>query len=185
MIIANSLKQQGVKELNCDAFKDGLEAVMTNQPSIVSMQEADGMFREHMMGLQAEQQKAAAGEGIAFLAENAKRAEVTTTASGLQYEVITSGDGAKPTAEQTVEVHYHGTLINGTVFDSSVERRKSISFPVNGVIPGWVEALQLMSIGDKWKLYIPQELAYGERGAGQSIPPFSALIFEVELLGIM
>ncbi|MCL4125549.1 UNVERIFIED_CONTAM: hypothetical protein GTU68_022406 [Idotea baltica] len=157
---------------------------MTNQPAMMSLEEADGIFRTYMTGLQAEQSKAAATEGEVFLAENAKRAEVTTTASGLQYEVLSSGDGAKPEASQTVEVHYHGTLINGTVFDSSVQRGKSISFPVTGVIPGWVEALQLMSVGDKWKLFIPQELAYGAQGAGGSIPPYSALVFEVELLGI-
>lgn len=184
MIIANSLKAQGVNEVNADVFKEALESVMTGQPTMISMQEADGIFRQYMTEIQAEKQKEFVAEGEKFLADNAKRAEVTTTASGLQYEVLKSGDGATPTATQTVEVHYHGTLLNGTVFDSSVQRGKSISFPVNGVIPGWVEALQLMSVGDKWKLFIPQDLAYGAQGAGQSIPPFSTLIFEVELLGV-
>ena len=157
---------------------------MTNQPTMMSMEEADAVFRQFMMGLQAKQQQEITAAGDLFLAENGERAQVITTQSGLQYEVIKAGNGASPTETQTVEVHYHGTLLDGTVFDSSVQRGKSISFPVNGVIQGWVEALQLMRVGDKWKLYIPYDLAYGERGAGASIPPFSTLIFEVELLGI-
>jgi len=131
---------------------------------------------------------AAAGEknlaaAAAFLAKNKTRSGVTTTASGLQYEVVTRGKGPKPKASDKVEVHYHGTLIDGTVFDSSVERGEPATFPVGGVIKGWVEALQLMSVGDKWKLYIPAELAYGPRPSGK-IPPNSALVFEVQLLSI-
>jgi FKBP-type peptidyl-prolyl cis-trans isomerase FklB len=124
------------------------------------------------------------GSGDQFLAENAKKEGVKTTASGLQYKVIKSGSGPSPKATDGVKVHYHGTLINGTVFDSSVERGEPISFPVGGVIPGWVEALQLMKVSDKWKLFIPAKLAYGEQSPSPQIPPNSVLIFEVELLGI-
>ena len=122
---------------------------------------------------------------VKFLAENGKREGVVTLPSGLQYEVITEGTGKKPSATDTVSCHYHGTLIDGTVFDSSVRRNQPAEFPVNGVIKGWVEALQLMSEGAKWKLFIPANLAYGERGAGQSIEPNSTLIFEVELLKVL
>ncbi|MBQ5925386.1 MAG: FKBP-type peptidyl-prolyl cis-trans isomerase, partial [Paludibacteraceae bacterium] len=120
-----------------------------------------------------------------FLAENAKRANVVTLESGLQYEVITEAIGQKPVASDKVKVHYHGTLIDGTVFDSSVRRGEPATFGVTQVIQGWVEALQLMPVGSKWKLYIPYQLAYGEQGAGQMIAPYSALIFEVELLEIV
>jgi FKBP-type peptidyl-prolyl cis-trans isomerase FklB len=122
--------------------------------------------------------------GEAFLAENAKKEGVKTTASGLQYKVIKSGTGESPKSTDTVKVHYHGTLIDGTVFDSSVQRGEPISFPVTGVIPGWVEALQLMKVGDKWQLFIPARLAYGERSPSPVIGPNSTLIFEVELLSI-
>ena len=123
-------------------------------------------------------------EGEDFLKNNAKNPSVTTLRSGLQYEIITAGNGPKPTLSDKVETHYHGTLLDGTVFDSSVDRGTPISFPVNGVIKGWTEALQLMPVGSKWKLYIPYYLAYGERGAGASIGPYSTLIFEVELISI-
>ncbi len=126
--------------------------------------------------------KPASGEE--FLAENAKKDGVKTTASGLQYKVIKSGTGPTPKASDTVKVHYHGTLIDGTVFDSSVQRGEPITFPVTGVIPGWVEALQMMKVGDKWQLFIPAKLAYGEHSPTPAIPPNSVLIFEVELLGI-
>ena len=122
--------------------------------------------------------------GRAFLAENAKRAEVVTTASGLQYEVLASGTGEMPSAEDQVTAHYHGTLIDGAVFDSSVQRGQPLDIRVNGVIAGWQEALQMMRVGDKWKLYVPSELAYGKAGAGGAIGPDEALIFEVELLAV-
>ena len=123
-------------------------------------------------------------DGETFLAANAKQEGVTTTASGLQYKVLKSGTGESPKLTDTVKVHYHGTLIDGTVFDSSVQRGQPISFPVGGVIPGWVEALQLMKVGDKWRLFIPARLAYGDQSPSPAIPPNSVLIFEVELLGI-
>ena len=128
--------------------------------------------------------KKAKAEGEAFLAENAKREGVKTTESGLQYEVLEATIGQKPKATDTVRVHYEGTLIDGTVFDSSYKRGESISFPLNGVIKGWTEGLQLMAVGSKYKFFIPYQLAYGEHGAGASIPPYAALIFTVELLGI-
>ena len=122
-------------------------------------------------------------KGLAFLAENGKRTNVVTTASGLQYEVMASGNGKTPKATDTVTTHYHGTFIDGRVFDSSVQRNQPAEFPVNGVIRGWTEALQLMQVGDKWKLYVPSDLAYGSRGVGD-IGPDETLIFEVELLGV-
>jgi FKBP-type peptidyl-prolyl cis-trans isomerase FklB len=149
------------------------------------MQAAFQQINDRMQANEAEQSKTLAASGEAFLAENAKKAGVTVTASGLQYEVVTQGTGAIPTATSKVKTHYHGTLIDGTVFDSSVNRGQPIDFPVNGVIAGWTEALQLMPVGSKYRLYIPHNLAYGERGAGASIKPYSALIFDVELLDIV
>lgn len=149
------------------------------------MQAAFEEINKRMQAQAAEKHKALASAGEAFLADNAKKPGVTVTASGLQYEVITQGSGPIPTATSKVKTHYHGTLIDGTVFDSSVNRGQPIDFPVNGVIAGWTEALQLMPVGSKWRLYIPHNLAYGERGAGGSIAPFSALIFDVELIDIV
>ncbi len=157
--VAQYLMQYGQKELNYDEFKAGIAFVM----------EASTKAKE-------------AGEK--FLAENAKRPEVKTTSTGLQYEVLESTLGQKPKATDTVRVHYEGTLIDGTVFDSSYKRGQSISFALNQVIKGWTEGLQLMSVGSKYKLYIPYQLGYGAQGAGADIPPYAALIFTVELLGI-
>jgi FKBP-type peptidyl-prolyl cis-trans isomerase FklB len=154
----------------------------------VSADQINGAFREIQGRLKAEEADKArqfAGAGEAYLAENAKREGVTVTASGLQYEIITEGSGARPGRNDTVRTHYHGTLIDGTVFDSSVQRGEPAEFPVGGVIAGWTEALQLMPVGSKWRLHIPYQLAYGERGAGGAIGPYSALVFEVELLDIL
>ncbi len=157
--VAQYLMQYGEKELNYEEFKAGIDLVLN-------------------MSTKAKE------EGEKFLAENAKREGVKTTASGLQYEVLEATLGQKPKATDSVRVHYEGTLIDGTVFDSSYKRGESIAFPLNGVIKGWTEGLQLMSVGSKYKFFIPYQLAYGERGAGASIPPYAALIFTVELLGI-
>ena len=151
---------------------------------LMNAEDATEWLNKTMEAKEAEKNKGLAAEGEAFLAENAKREGVFVTESGLQYEVVTMGEGEKPTAESTVKVHYHGTLIDGTVFDSSVQRGEPIEFPLNGVIKGWTEGLQLMPVGSKFILYIPYQLAYGERGAGELIAPYSALIFEVELLEI-
>lgn len=164
-----------------EAVAQGVIDALTGKDSQVERKDIDEAFRVMSARMQEKQSK----EGDVFLAENAKKEGITVTASGLQYEVITAGTGEKPTASSRVKTHYHGTLIDGTVFDSSVKRGQPIDFAVGGVIPGWTEALQLMPVGSKWRLYIPQNLAYGARGAGDSIPPFSALIFEVELLEIM
>lgn len=149
------------------------------------LEAAFGEISQRMQAKEAEKSKLLAAEGEAFLAENAKKEGVTVTASGLQYEVVTAGTGPIPSATSRVKTHYHGTLIDGTVFDSSYNRGQPIDFAVNGVIAGWTEALQLMPAGSKWRLYIPYNLAYGERGAGANIAPYSALIFDVELLEVL
>jgi FKBP-type peptidyl-prolyl cis-trans isomerase FklB len=143
------------------------------------------VITEMMKAKQAEDAKVLSVEGTKYLEENAKRDEITVTESGLQYEVLTTGEGDKPTAESTVKTHYHGTLIDGTVFDSSYDRGQAAEFPVGGVIAGWTEALQMMTVGSKWRLHVPHNLAYGERGAGGAIQPYSTLIFDVELLEIV
>lgn len=154
----------------------------------VEVDQINAAFQEiqaKMKAVEAEKAQSMSADGQVFLDENAKREGVTVTASGLQYEVLVAGDGDKPTASSTVRTHYHGTLIDGTVFDSSVQRNQPAEFPVNGVIAGWTEALQMMSVGSKWKLTIPYDLAYGERGAGGAIGPYATLVFEVELLDIL
>lgn len=182
--IAKNIQAQGIDEINASAFTAAISDVFANNDLKLSDHDANQFVQEFLSKAQSKKFEAVKSEGEAFLAENGKRAEVTTTASGLQYEVLTEGDGAKPSAENTVNVHYHGTLIDGRVFDSSVERGQPISFPLNGVIAGWTEGVQLMSVGSKFKFFIPYNLAYGERGAGADIQPYSALVFEVELLGI-
>lgn len=154
-------------------------------------EDANKFLQEYFMALQTKQQEAEKKKfegniekGAAFLAENGKREGVVTTASGLQYEILKKGNGAIPTTESVVETHYHGTFLDGKVFDSSVERGEPVKFPVNRVIPGWTEALQLMPVGSKWKLWVPYQLAYGETGQQPNIPPYTTLVFEVELLGI-
>lgn len=185
MSVANNILASGVKDLNIDEFVNAVKAMLTNQQPSLSFEEAQQVLTEYFTKLQDEQIKALKADGEAFLAENAKKEGVVTLPSGLQYKVITEGNGNKPTADQQVKCHYEGTLINGAKFDSSYDRNEPAVFPVNGVIQGWVEALQLMPVGSKWELYIPYNLAYGERGAGQSIPPFSTLVFTVELLEIL
>jgi FKBP-type peptidyl-prolyl cis-trans isomerase FklB len=181
--IANSLKSQGLESVNSTAFTSALDATFNGSPVLIDMEASQAILQEYFGKIQEEQTKAASAEGENFLKENAKKAGIITTASGLQYEVMTMGTGAKPVATDKVKTHYHGTLLDGTVFDSSVDRGEPISFPLNGVIKGWTEALQLMPVGSKFRLFIPSDLAYGAQGQG-AIKPHSALIFEVELIDI-
>ena len=185
--LGGQLRDNPPPGVDLQAILAGLTDAFTGQASRVSEAELGASFkviREVMQAEAAAKAEAAAGEGRAYLAENAKRDGMTVLASGLQYEVLVAGEGAKPSAEDQVRVHYHGTLIDGTVFDSSYERGQPAEFPVGGVIAGWVEALQLMSTGSKWRLHVPSELAYGAQGVG-SIPPHSVLVFDVELLDIL
>ncbi|MBO5618890.1 MAG: FKBP-type peptidyl-prolyl cis-trans isomerase [Paludibacteraceae bacterium] len=182
--MGQNLMGSGVESLNYQDLAQGIEDVLTKQQPKISYQEAQQVLNTFFQELENKIAGAAKADGEKFLAENAKREGVKVTASGLQYEILEPSLGQKPKATDTVRVHYEGTLIDGTVFDSSYKRGESITFPLNGVIKGWTEGLQLMSIGSKYKFFIPYQLAYGERGAGQSIPPYAALIFTVELLGI-
>lgn len=177
----------GINKLQVDDFAEGVRAIMEGKEPAITIDEAKAIINEFLVQLQAEAEKQAeinlkAGEE--FLAENAKREGVITLPSGLQYEVLAAGEGRKPKATDKVQCHYHGTLIDGIVFDSSVQCGTPAVFGVNQVIPGWVEALQLMNEGSRWKLYIPSNLGYGAQGAGP-IPPHSTLIFEVELIKIV
>lgn len=183
--LGGNLTRQGV-EVDVGAFMAGLmDGMAGRKPRIPEAALREAFAAAQAKSEQRDQTRAAeqAGAAQAFLEANRSRPGVVVTDSGLQYEVLRAGSGAKPTADQTVEVHYHGTLTDGTVFDSSVERGETISFPVNGVIPGWVEALQLMAVGSKWRLVIPSDLAYGDQGSGP-IPGGATLVFEVELIGI-
>ena len=183
--IAQTLKTQGFDKLDMAIFQKAMNDVLQNKKLVIAEDVLDKCIGEYQQKASAQKSIKGKTEGKKFLAENGKRKGVITTKSGLQYEVIkNSTDTTKPTLTDKVKCHYHGTLLNGTVFDSSVDRGEPISFPVNGVIPGWTEALQLMTVGSKWKLYIPSELAYGDRSAGPTIEPGSTLIFEVEILAI-
>ncbi|MEZ4933281.1 MAG: FKBP-type peptidyl-prolyl cis-trans isomerase [Saprospiraceae bacterium] len=179
-----NMKQQGLSDINTDLLARAIGEVLEGKKSLMTPQMANDVLRDFMSREKEAEMKKNKMEGELFLKNNAEKEGVITLESGLQYEVLKKGDGAIPKATDKVKVHYHGTLINGDVFDSSVQRGEPTSFPVTGVIKGWVEALQLMPVGSKWKLFIPSDLAYGERGAGQKIGPGTVLIFEVELLGI-
>ena len=182
--MGQNLMGSGVTSLEYADLAAGIKDVLEkNQPQI-SYQEAQQVLGKFFSELEEKIAGEAKAAGEAFLAENAKREGVKVTESGLQYEVLEATIGQKPKATDKVRVHYEGTLIDGTVFDSSYKRGESITFGLNQVIKGWTEGLQLMSIGSKYKLYVPYQLAYGERGAGANIPPYAALIFTVELLGI-
>lgn len=188
--MGGQLSEQPFEGLDIKAVTEGVMDAfnqVADPVNPIDMQKAYDVIRERMAAAQAEKEKHLAADGEAFLAENAKRDEVTVTASGLQYEVLASGDaaGTKPAVNSKVKTHYHGTLIDGSVFDSSVQRGEPIEFAVNGVIAGWTEALQMMVPGDKWKLYVPHSLAYGAQGAGGAIGPYQALVFEVELLDVV
>ncbi|EKO3592856.1 FKBP-type peptidyl-prolyl cis-trans isomerase [Vibrio metschnikovii] len=186
--MGQQLAGSGLEGLNVDAIAAGIATALVGDMPAIEIDDINQALQAmHMRAEEAMQAaaKVAATEGETFLKDNALRSEVTVLDSGLQYEVITQGSGEIPTSDKSVRVHYHGELTDGTVFDSSVSRGQPAEFPVTGVIKGWVEALQLMPVGSKWKLYIPHDLAYGERGAGAAIPPFAALVFEVELLDIL
>ena len=185
MGIGQNLLSMGVQDMNVEDFVKGLKDVLTGAKPEMSHSEAQTVVNEHFRKLAEEAYTQNKAGGEAFLAENAKKEGVTVLPSGLQYEVITAGNGKKPSATDRVQCHYEGTLIDGTIFDSSIKRGEPAVFGVNQVIKGWVEALQLMQEGAKWRLYIPYDMAYGEHGAGEMIPPYSALIFDVELIKVL
>lgn len=184
MSMASNLMNSGLNRIDVESFVKAFTEIMNNTTPSMSPQEANQVIQSYFSKKQDEMLENNLKEGEVFLAENGKKEGVVTLPSGLQYEILHEGNGAKPKATDKVKCHYHGTLLNGQVFDSSVQRGQPAVFGVNQVIKGWVEALQLMSEGSKWRLYIPSELAYGEQGAGNSIEPNSTLIFDVELLGI-
>lgn len=183
--IGNNFLSSGIKNVDFESFLKGMQDVVNGTPAAISYEEAQQLLNDYFSKLQEERLELNLKAGEEFLAINKERPGVVTLPSGLQYEIIKEGNGSKPSATDQVKCHYHGTLIDGTVFDSSVERGQPATFGVNQVIPGWVEALQLMPVGSKWKLFIPANLAYGKSGAGQTIEPNSALIFEVEVLDIV
>ena len=183
--IASNLITSGVKTIQVEPFMEALDAAFNGKMPELSPDEANKILQEYFMKSQEEQSGKSIETGKKFLEENGKKTGIVTTASGLQYEIMSEGNGEKPKGTDSVKCHYHGTLIDGTVFDSSVKRGQPATFPVNGVIAGWVEALQLMPVGSKWKLFVPSDLAYGAQGAGNLIGPHTTLIFEVELLEIV
>ena len=183
--IGNNFQNSGIKDLQVEDFIKGLTDVMEEKQPAITYDEAKEVINEYFIKLQKEKMEINKKAGEEFLHINKGRAGVVELPSGLQYQVLKQGNGAKPSATDKVKCHYHGTLINGTVFDSSVQRGQPAVFGVNQVIPGWVEALQLMPVGSKWRLFIPSNLAYGEHGAGEMIEPNSTLILEVELLDIV
>jgi len=183
--IAQNLEQQKMTEINAELLAKGLDDYLKDKDLQIPEEEIQTILQEYFTKLQQEQFENNIVEGKEFLEKNAKREGVVTLPSGLQYEVLQEGDGAMPKETDTVTTHYHGTLINGTVFDSSVNRGEPATFPVNGVIKGWVEVLQLMKVGSKWKVYVPENLAYGANPhPGGPIEPYSTLIFDIELLAV-
>lgn len=190
--IGRQLAQMGAEDLNIDDFSQAIKDILTGKEPQVSDQEAQKLVTTFFEEQEAKQRAAAAEKdkdnkekGEAWLANKAMEEGVVALPSGLLYQVLNEGSGKKPTAEDTVECHYEGRLIDGTVFDSSYKRGESATFPLNGVIAGWTEGVQLMSEGAKYRFFIPYQLAYGERGAGQAIPPFAALVFDVELIKVL
>ena len=190
--MGNNFKASGIEKIDFQDFADGVAAVFNGLAPKMSYDEAKAEIQKFFGEMEARQKEAASKmaevnskAGEAFLAENGQRAEVRTTPSGLQYEVLTEGDGPQPSADDQVEVHYTGKFIDGTVFDSSVDRGQPATFGVTQVIPGWVEALQLMKAGSKWRLFIPSALAYGPNGVPGAIGPNQTLIFDVELIKVI
>lgn len=184
LAMGKQLQAMGVKDLNEESFKDGVKVAFDGGTPEIPVEEAQKLINDYLQDLQQKAEAAARAEGEKFLAENGKKEGVKTTASGLQYIVEKEGEGAQPTAEDEVTVHYTGKLLNGTVFDSSVNRGEPATFPLNRVIPGWTEGVQLMKEGAKYTFFIPSDLAYGPSGVPNAIPPHSTLIFEVELIKV-
>ncbi len=182
--IGRNLKKDGLDSIDVDLLSKGIHDAFEDKEAMITPEAAQTVIQSYVSGIQAKKQEANVANGKKFLEENGKKPGVVTLPSGLQYQVMKEGTGPKPGPEDEVTTHYHGTLLNGKVFDSSVDRGQPVSFAVNGVIPGWTEALQLMPVGSKWKLFVPSNLAYGERGAGGDIGPNETLIFEVELISI-
>lgn len=185
MVIGHNLKGMGVKGLDAAQFAQAAAAVIEGTATTLTDAEAQQLVSDFVQRQQAEAGKAVREDGERFLAENAKKEGVTVLPSGLQYTVIKEGNGSKPKATDKVKCHYEDTLPNGTVFDSSYRRGEPAVFPLNGVIAGWTEGVQLMAEGAKYRFFIPYHLAYGERGAGQAIPPYAALVFDVELIEVV
>lgn len=184
VLIANNLRQEGFGDLNPELIHAGLKAALKGETTLLTLDECNMTVQESSNKRKMKQHESNKSAGEAFLAANKSKPGIVSLPSGLQYEILKSGDGPKPKATDKVKVHYHGTLIDGTKFDSSVDRGEPISFALNQVIKGWTEVVQLMPVGSKWRVFIPYDLAYGERAAGPTILPYSALIFEIELLGI-
>lgn len=182
--IAKNIQSQGVDELNTSMIAKAMDDVLAKNELAISEEDAGKVLNDFFTKAQQAKTERDKKAGNDFLEANKSKDGVVVLPSGLQYKILKEGTGVKPTLTDKVTTHYHGTTIDGKVFDSSVERGQPASFPVNGVIKGWTEALQLMPVGSKWKLFIPSDLAYGARGAGADIPPHSALVFEVELLSI-
>ena len=183
--IGQNLMSMGAKGIVVEDFAQAIKDVIEGNKTAISHEEARDIVNKYFEEMQAKMSADAIEQGAAFLEENAKKEGVVVLPSGLQYEIITEGTGNKASATDQVECHYEGKLIDGTVFDSSYKRNQPATFGVNQVIPGWVEALQLMPAGSKWRLYIPSDLAYGAQGAGDVIPPHSTLVFDVELLDVL
>ena len=184
LAMGKQLQAMGVKEVNSEDFKDGVKVAFDGGEPAFPLEEAQKLINEYLEDLAKKAEAAAREAGVRFLEENKKNAEVKETASGLQYVVEKEGEGAQPTAEDEVTVHYTGKLLDGTVFDSSVNRGEPATFPLNRVIPGWTEGVQLMKEGAKYTFFIPSDLAYGAQGVPQVIPPHSTLIFDVELIKV-
>jgi len=184
VIIAQNVKQQGIEGINADRMAKAIDDVLGDKSLEISIEQSNEIFGQYAQQMKMKKHEGNKKAGEDFLAMNKSKAGVKVTASGLQYEVVKPGTGPNPALTDKVKVHYHGTNISGEVFDSSIDRGEPISFPLTGVIKGWQEGVQLMPVGAKYRFYIPYDLAYGERGSGGKIAPFSALIFDVELLGI-
>ena len=185
MVIGQNLKDMGIAQFDDEKFTTAVRHILANAKPEMTMAEAHQQVAAYLQAKEAEKGKVAREAGEHFLAENAKKEGVVVLPSGLQYQVLTAAEGRKPAATDQVKCHYEGRLTDGTVFDSSYRRGEPATFPLNGVIAGWTEGLQLMGEGSKFRFFIPYHLAYGERGAGASIPPYAALVFDVELLEVI